>query len=593
MYSGLKTHSFTFLPVLKSKFFRKEILIYVFLAFVGIKGFRSNNPADVYLKHHDGKTSVRVDMHYNTYSAQSIEMLNARYISRLKMPGGHPHEWGRNHFFSAAGQAVLQGLIRHPGLFSYWMAQIILALMVLLALGEALIGFSRSVIKTIAALGVWYFIGFTIFSEVVIWNFFSSGTFSIYAGVLLFIEFYRRNILRSIFFSLVLGASVIRLVPLAGISLFFILIFSRREIWSLCKKTASRRIILIFTALFVLYNTVTLFCGEDPDDLSWSLTGPVSVFTTSTDYLTYFVHNGEFISGNPWYRGNVFFRIMGFLSHRITGNNYIQAWDILPGYANRFSRLPEVFIFLAALVFCCVSFFYIRWRQHIISVVRSGPVPYVILLLLPSVFCLCVFNPSVFKLLIIYIPYAVLFIFFVIMSRYDHINVSDAETGSWAKQTVPFFLFISAGGFLIQLSYMTDQIKAPMAQLSWDIPLWAISGIFFCTFRITLKRLAVLLLLLRLISLTFKLNDTHVFLLHRNLIPPRFCDITELIDKNFNRRKYVGADGFTTPEFSNVTSYEIYSLLLGAHMQYQKGIEFSYFNFMPRKALSKKLKQQF
>ncbi len=196
-----------------SKFLLKT---YLFIAIIAGIFFVLNNPAKIYFAYpDDGSVKMHYQEHYSYYASQSVEMLNARYFSRLKIANAYPYEWTTYHFFNSAAQAVVQGLIQHPTLLTYFIAQMLITLFVFLSFIEALFylygASTRSVIITL----VWFIIGFTLFFDSIGWNAIGSGIFSIYAVIQLLFSLMSREYRKSIIFAGMLGASAFRMMPIA------------------------------------------------------------------------------------------------------------------------------------------------------------------------------------------------------------------------------------------------------------------------------------------------------------------------------------------------------------------------------------------
>jgi hypothetical protein len=98
--------------------------------------FAANEPGRTFLEREGGRTTLLFNPHYPAYAGLSYEMLNARYVSRLKVPTAHPYEIAKNHFFPAATQAIGQVFIAAPGLLSYFATHTVLVILILLSLVE-------------------------------------------------------------------------------------------------------------------------------------------------------------------------------------------------------------------------------------------------------------------------------------------------------------------------------------------------------------------------------------------------------------------------------------------------------------------------
>ncbi len=241
--------------------------LYAFLAAVGLTLFILNYPTRVFL---DNNTLL-YNIHYSYFSNLSSEMLTANYFSRLRVSEFVPYEWSIYHFFNSGVQASISGLIPRPGLFSYFFAQLFVVIFIILALLENLFDLFGFNARTAAASVIWLAFGFTFFSNAFAWNLATTGPLSVFAMILLLISIYKNNTKEFILFSLILGASAFRLLPLAIVA--FILLFlstllpdykKPKTISATFKKLLPDYPTLLFYLLFLAYNVSTIIFGSLP-----------------------------------------------------------------------------------------------------------------------------------------------------------------------------------------------------------------------------------------------------------------------------------------------------------------------------------------
>lgn len=239
------------------------------LAALGIALFLLNDPAKVFISHGpQGEILFSHNHHYPYYSSLSVEMLNADYLSRLKIMTAFPHTWTSFHFFNASTQAVAQGLIAEPGILTYFMAQTLLMILVFLSLGERVFATFGLTLRTAALLAAWLVLGFTLFGYVLSWNLASTGLFSVFAMGHLLYSLLLRIPGPAMVFAFVLGASAFRLMPVALVAMVNLFLLHFRKV-PLAANLASLKALNPFhyagILLFGLYNVLTVIPEQTPD----------------------------------------------------------------------------------------------------------------------------------------------------------------------------------------------------------------------------------------------------------------------------------------------------------------------------------------
>ena len=224
----------------------------------------------------DGETGKELlfNYHYSYYASQSFEMLNGDYLSRLRIQNIYPAEWTKYHFFNAATQAISQYFLSEHNLMSYMLAKHCIMAFIMGSIFEHFMqcfGLSR---KTAVLFFCWILLGLTLFKGTLTWNFLTTGAFSVFAMVHLLFFIYKNNTSAIYLFSILLGASVIRLMPFALLFLLITCYYNRasimkcrsiKNILSLCEK----RYLFLFS-LFGFYNLATVFAANGG--------GPVTFF---------------------------------------------------------------------------------------------------------------------------------------------------------------------------------------------------------------------------------------------------------------------------------------------------------------------------
>ena len=240
-----------------------DYLLKFTLIVIGFLIFYINNPKDIFIEESfDNKYNYIYEPHQTVWSSQSIEMLSASYMDRLKVRNVYPNYWKRYHFFNTSTIAIVAGLIKSPGLFEYQMSKMIIIIFILLSFGEILLTKYKVSIKNIMTYLFWLIMGFSIFSFGFLWNFHTSGMFSIFAAVHLMFSIMFKKYSNAIMFSIILGASVVRLFPSALLSiLLIIMIFYKDDFKIRNLVTSIKQNILkyLFFVLLIFYYFITMF----------------------------------------------------------------------------------------------------------------------------------------------------------------------------------------------------------------------------------------------------------------------------------------------------------------------------------------------
>ena len=244
------------------------VLLYFSMALVGLAFLYLNSPWEAFFN--SDKTSLTYNGHYTYYASQSIEMLNADYGSRIRALNLFPKEWATYHFYNAATQAITQALLPYPTLFSYFVSQAVLGTMVLLTFVEAIFVREKTIVNKYLKASLFITIGLTVFYDSMRWNLSTSGTITVFAAIHFVLALFEGNKRAEILFGTLLAASAIRLLPVVGPILLFIVLRDFKSIYTVGVDEISNKIInyisqryVIFCLLlgFTAYIVVTLLSG--------------------------------------------------------------------------------------------------------------------------------------------------------------------------------------------------------------------------------------------------------------------------------------------------------------------------------------------
>ena len=303
-----------------------------------------NRPQTTFL-HAD---ELRFDRHYSYYASQSVEMLRADYFHRLRVADFFPRPWVKYHFFHPATQAIAQGLLPNPGLFTYFLAQTLLTALILVGLTEGLLGCFPLSALNVVLVASWWILGFTVFGLSLRYNFITSGAFSIFAVGQLVFSLYRRNYRDGILFAGLLAASSLRLLPFGVLVVALVVIRDRprravRNFWTLGALGA-----------FFSYLGLTLGLGKS---------GPLPFWDRN-------------VFSSDWFHGLSGYRMLGYLTAALGKGAWFPKWNFYMSHGQPsvfFSHVPTGFLlsthppppgwFLLNLLFLTligVSFFLLR-----------------------------------------------------------------------------------------------------------------------------------------------------------------------------------------------------------------------------------------
>jgi hypothetical protein len=244
------------------------VLPYVSIILAGLVFLFLNSPWEAFFE--SEKTVLGYNGHYTYYSSQSIEMLNADYGSRLQALNLFPKEWATYHFYNTATQAITQALLSYPTLFSYFVSQAVLGTVVLLTFIEAIFLREKSILTKHLKASLFIIVGLTVFYDSMRWNLVTSGTISVFAAIHLVLALFEGNKKATLLFGTLLAASAIRLIPVVGPVLLFMVLSDFRDVYKarvgkVSKKFVSylseRYLNIALLLGFTAYVVVTLVSG--------------------------------------------------------------------------------------------------------------------------------------------------------------------------------------------------------------------------------------------------------------------------------------------------------------------------------------------
>ena len=245
-----------------------DVLSYASIAVIGLAFLYLNSPWEAFFD--SEKTTLSYNGHYTYYASQSIEMLNADYGSRLKALNFFPKEWATYHFYNAATQAITQALLPYPSLFSYFVCQAVLGTMVLLTFVEAIFVRENTVLNKYLKASLFIIVGLTVFYDSMRWNLATSGTISVFAAIHFVLALFEGRKKAALLFGTLLALSAVRLVPVIGPILLFLVLSDFKNIYKagvggvsdkFVNYLSERSSILCLLLGFSTYVVVTLVFG--------------------------------------------------------------------------------------------------------------------------------------------------------------------------------------------------------------------------------------------------------------------------------------------------------------------------------------------
>ncbi len=515
------------------------------LAFGGVF-FLLNNPEYQFLeKAPDGRVFLHFNRHYSYYASQSIEMLNADYFSRLRIPNLYPFEWAKYHFFNSATQAIAQLWVGPQGLFTFFMAQVCMAALILMSIGEHLyFGFKRSTGSLLMIL-TGALIAFTFFSPSMNWNITTTGPFSVFAMMHLVYAIFRKKFEESVLFVLILGASAVRLLPISALGVVALWLIFRG--WPTLKSIGDL-LLRIRPFQYVAFLALAAYTGATV--LLGPVNSPMQNDPAVSDYWHYMLTS---------------YQLLGFLSVQLRMGNdsfphFQYAWadrftDFLP---SRGYKIPFYFALL-----CCMGIA-IRGLK-----LRSRVIPKILISCVFVSFVLAWmkgFSYETYRLVCLTLPY--LFGILLLISSFARNHVFGREF-DWRKIGL-FFCILCLGAFAFQFKGPTS-IKAPVAFVVYDILFLGVLTAWLILERPLRRRLAISAFSIALSLILFKPQIKGIMRIPSMESNYARVDISPLRQPGAKRDAFLDEHGFakSTEVVGKAPMVaDVYSAVLGARLKY-------------------------
>lgn len=467
-------------------------------------------------------------------------MLRADYQSRLRISSFYPIEWIKYHFFNGGTQAIAQSLLSQSNLYSYFMVQSIIFILILLSFVERIILSFRLNVSTLVALALWFVVGFSLFYQSISWNFFSSGPFSVFAAVHLVITLYLKRYRESVLFTFVLGASVFRLFPVAIVGILGHAIFLERGKSNVLNILKERN--------WFEYVAFAIFLGYI------ALTG-----LSGISFVPFF-------SGPIFHKGWLFslssYSILGYTATSFGVHHNLHRY--LQPLFDKFAPDSTAGI-LFSLYFAIAIVFVLTFIMREITIHNGSrnvftPPDRMIFWSLLVLFVVTAFHEPLRYLHFVIYPYFIFLLFFLLVQT---------KLGRERASTVPLKKFVYFL-FLLQLTTLLFQytgingIKGPDTYVTFDMITWALLLVSINSVITAGKGVWAAIVVLP-VALFFSVHMTSV----QNMTPrdkhSYKKDVTPLFSADFDRNQFVNPETQVARfNFLDVDLEEVYGALLGA-----------------------------
>lgn len=427
------------------------VFLYVSIALVGLVFLYLNSPWEAFFD--SDKIVLNYNGHYTYYASQSIEMINADYGGRLQALNLFPKEWATYHFFNSATQAITQALLPYPTLFSYFVSQAVLGTIVLLTFVEVIFVREKTFINKYLKASLFIILGLTLFYDSMRWNLATSGTISVFATIHLVLALFEGNKKASLLFGTLLAVSAVRLIPVVGPILLFMVLSDFRDIYKagggkplnkFVSYLLERYLIICLLLGFTAYVVVTLVCGM-PNQY------PAKIGQGFGTYV------------NGWAYTLISHKLVTFVTDIFNAN-----WLDYHDPPKMLFRVLAHSFFTYAFLFCMLfvtAFFTFKFREEIKSIARLGvQLPMwkklSISVLLVSVFF---FNIKFFVVSSFYVV-TIFFGFFILRE-------------SFKQKTVNFCFSIIGFSYALTFLYVStgmNGLTGPAATVLYDLFLWGL-----------------------------------------------------------------------------------------------------------------------
>lgn len=543
------------------------------LLFLGLLFFSLNYPNYVFFRL-DSANRLLVSENNDLYGHATLpfEMLEADYLSRLRIWHLYPKEFSKYHFFNGGIHATILSLVSMPNLMSYYMSMTLLLIFILLSFAEQFFKYFGINRWNFIFFISWIIIGFSIFWNALGWSFRTTGPLSVFAYFHVLMSLTRGRFKDTLIFTMILGASASRLMPIAALSGILALSMYLKESDSIrvgINRLCISRIDVWSMCCFGIYNFLT-FTGGGTTIMSFFSS---HIFNTDWLYVlsTYklFGFLGWFAKWdpNPFYNDHNF----GSFFVRIYNNQDLGAHIIFV-----LTLLAGVVIILSSIIkkFRIVSF---QDRKTILS------------------FTFC----SIIFITLLYLKYwdsnqhinlgamfLLYFVFFGILAFFTY-------KGEVLKRILIFqgLLMIAT---LFYLFTGVNAIKGPVAFIIWDVGIWIFIGFFI--FNCSSLKSKKTVLAWTLITCIFFRMGLHGTL---NSAPwghgplngdpwgqrvsaeayPHNIDITEVTSSNLIRTDWVDENNMCKFYFNNFHKNNLFPVVLGCRLAYSP--KYKSFGFSP------------
>ena len=519
-----------------------DVFSYVSIALAGLVFLYLNSPWEIFFN--SDKSVLGYNGHYTYYASQSIEMLNADYGSRLKALNLFPKEWAIYHFYNTATQAITQALLPYPNVFSYFVSQAVLGTMVLLTFVEAIFVREKTILNKYLKASLFIIIGLTVFYDSMRWNLATSGTMSVFAAIHLVLALFEGNKKAILLFGTLLAASAVRLVPVVGPILLFMVLSDFRDIYKVKAGKAlnkffsylSERYLIICLLLgFTAYVGVTLLCGMPNQAVRFLGFGTYAWVEQLTSHiLVTFVTD---IFNANWFE----YHEPPIMLNRVLYSSFF------------------TYLFLLCMLAVTVAFTY-KLRVEIKSFARlSVHLPTWVWLAI-SIFFVAVSFINI-KFFVVSSFYVVTIFFGFLILR-----------GSFNQKTINFCFSIIGFSYVLTFLYVStgmNAITGPTALAIYDLFLWGLTLIIILKKWNYKKLLHGLIALFLVISFHGKVSSIFAY---GHVLKVPLSKLTE-----HPRAYYVDQNGFLKKEAINLAHsggdrwyalLEAYSAIFGARLRY-------------------------
>jgi len=505
--------------------------------------FSLNIPQNVFLEYKsNGDILFNFNRHYSYFASPVIEMLNANYFSRLKLFNLMPFEWSTYHFFNASIKSLAQAFIPKPNLFTCIISQLVITIFILLSFCEIWLAELRVSLTCFIKITIWGAIGFSAFSNALLWNLYTNGALSVFAMVHIIFSAYRNRYFECIVFMFILGASAFRMIPISIILLLYVIGYSSilysQEIVEKISSIRYREIfnnylMLLTIVTFIMYNIITIMSGKPTEQGS-------GLFATQ----------GYFYSG--WFYILLVYKLISYFN--INGFTVVVDYDIINKIKSNY--FTSDLLALNVIVIVCIIILTLykycsNYRNN-----KFGRI-YVTLVVLYIVFIVFLTSNDSILLHIVSMPYAALMLVILINTKIN-------------RDTKRFIFGLITASFIASLLYQYTKIdfavKVPVTSITYDIMLWSILGIYILNSRLSDNGMKLLTVIAVSGVLIFGCSLRGMQAMPQQDNHSYQINITEVV--RGVRADFVDSDNYLRGIPSDPDAADVYSALLGANLMY-------------------------